>query len=91
MCKRPTVERASQLTLRFAAIEEAVAELAAGGEFRTKDVAQHPAVHAAHPSTRDDPRFNQHIGTYLTDATGRLGIEQVSEKGKSNASWRRKT
>lgn len=84
-------ERASQTTLQFAAIEEAVTQLSAAGEFRTTDVAAHPAVQAAHGTTRDDPRFNQHIGMYLTEATGRLNIEQVSPAGKSNAVWRRRS
>ena len=39
---------------------------------------------------RDDPRFDQHIGMYLTEAVGRLRIKQVSPKGRGNATWRRK-
>ena len=91
ICKEPDTASASQTTLNVPAIEEAVNGLADSGEFRTKDVALHSVVQAAHPGVRDDPRFAQHIGMYLTEAVGRLRIEQASPKGQSNASWRRRT
>ena len=91
LCKRAVIPAVSQATLNFAAIENAVNELAANGEFRTKDVAHHELVRAAHAGQCDNPRFDQHIGAYLTDAIGRLRIEQVSPKGQSNARWRRRT
>jgi hypothetical protein len=87
ICVRGNVPKVSQRSLNIQAIAEAVAELAAHGEFRTKGVAQHPGVQSAHPDTRSDARFDQQIGTYLTEATGRLRIKQISEKGRSNARW----
>jgi hypothetical protein len=66
-----------------------VDDLASRGVFRTIDIARHPEVQAAHPELRKDPQFNQHIGMYLTGATGRLRITQVSRKGQSNAKWTR--
>jgi len=65
-----------------------VRELSQNGEFRTKDVANHEAVQEAHRVVRQDPRFDQQIGAYLTDAVGRLRIRQISLKGQSNARWR---
>ena len=88
ICKGPDPARASQATLSFRAIKVAVDDLAGQGECWTKDVAGHGAVQDAHPTQRVDPRFNQHIGMYLTDAVGRLRIEQTSPKGQSNAVWR---
>jgi hypothetical protein len=88
ICRQPTVPKASQATLNFASIEQAVLDLSQNGEFRTKDVASHEAVQQAHRSVRDDPRFDQQIGAYLIDAVGRLRIRQVSPKGQSNARWK---
>jgi hypothetical protein len=88
ICRQPTVPKASQATLNFASIEHAILDLSDKGEFRTKDVANHDAVQLAHQSVRDDPRFDQQIGAYLTDAVGRLRIRQVSPKGRSNARWK---
>jgi hypothetical protein len=88
ICKGPDRARASQATLSFGSIKVAVDDLASQGDFRTKDVASHQALQDAHPTQSLDPSFNQHIGMYLTDAVGRLRIEQVSPKGQSNAIWR---
>jgi hypothetical protein len=88
ICKRTSTPKARQATLNYESIEIAVRELASTGEFRTKDVSHHEAVQAAHPGVRDDPRFDQQIGSYLTEAVGRLRIRQASPKGQSNARWR---
>lgn len=90
ICNEPDTVRASQTTLSIRAIDEAVNLLADDGDFRPKDVANHPAVQPAHPDVRDDPRFDQHICMYLTEAVGRLRTEQVSPKSRSNAIWRRR-
>lgn len=48
ICLRPTRPKASQATLNFAAIADAVAELRQRpGGFRTKDVARHESVREA--------------------------------------------
>jgi hypothetical protein len=90
VCTTRPSGRATQSKLRFTAIAEAVDDLARSGEFRTKQVASHPSVQQAHAIVRDDPAFAQHVGMYLTDALGRLNIEQVSPKGQSNAVWRKR-
>lgn len=64
-----------QQSLNFDAIAVAVDDLAARAQFRTKEVAQHPAVRAAHPDTRHDPRFAQQVGAYLAETRARLRIQ----------------
>ena len=88
---RSTARKPTQVALDFTAIAEAVDDLAAlKYQFTTKDVAHHPAVTAAHGGLCQDPRFDQQIGSYLTNALGRLKIMQTSPKGQANARWRRR-
>lgn len=82
---------APQIALNFEAIANAVDDLARHGNFTTKDVAQHPLVQKGHASLRAADRFDQQVGSYLTAATGRLRITQVSPKGQSNAKWSRRS
>lgn len=89
ICKGPSSTTVTQTTLVFGAIRAAVDDLASVGDFRTKQVAEHPAVVDAHPQFQSDPRFAQQIGTYLTSSLGVLKIVQVSPKSVSNATWRR--
>ena len=91
VCKPSRTMKARQATLNVAAIKAAVDQLAPGGPFRTKELAEHPIVVAAHPQFLEDPDFAQAIGTHLTSALGRLNIVQVSPKGVSNATWGRRS
>ena len=87
ICKVHSVVKTNAATLDFNAIKTAVEELGEAGAFRTKQVATHAAVSRPYPQQQADPRFAQHIGSYLTGALGTLGIVQVSRKGVANATW----
>jgi hypothetical protein len=91
ICKNGPKSDMSQMDLRLGSIAKAVAELSGSGTFTTLQIARHSAVQSAHPKVRQHPQFNQHIGMYLTSSWGTLGIEQVSAKGISNATWRKRT
>lgn len=82
-----SLPRRLQGSLNFEAIRVAVVALADRGTFRTKEVANHAFVAAAHVHVIDDERFAQQIGTHLSQASGTLGIERVSSKGVANAKW----
>lgn len=88
ICKDGPTQVATQSQLKPSAIAEAVEALGAVGEFTTIDVATHPAVANAHGQLATHSSFNQLIGSFLTESWGTLGIEQVSDKKKSNATWR---
>lgn len=91
ICKQGAPRKPTQVSLDFDAIGRAVNDLGSRQPtFRTKEVAHHPEVRSAHAGVWQDPRFDQQIGSYLTNALGRLGIEQISPKGRGNAVWRRR-
>ena len=91
ICKHGAGSKFSQGLVNAKAVREAVDDLAEHGSFTTKEVAAHEAVRKAHAQYRDDERFAQQIGSYLTGALGLLRIEQISPKGQSNARWQRRS
>jgi hypothetical protein len=79
----------TQADLNLGAIATAVADLGATkGTFRTKEVEAHPAVKATHAHLHTGVRLGQLIGTHLTNSWATLRIEQISENGVANATWR---
>src|SRR4051812_34219303 len=83
ICRNGPSVTLTQGDLNPSAIAAAIDVLApsSGDEFRTKDLAAHPIVMAAHSAAAAHRQFAQHVGIYLSEAWGLLCIEQVSPKG----------